>query len=482
VYYTVEFVDGSGKVLKTESVKSGKNATPPSDPTKAGWEFTGWSGNTTNIQAPTDIYAMWREIIQEHTVRFLNGQGGTVLKTEQVQNGGNAKPPSDPTKVGWEFTGWSGNATNIQAPTDIYATWREIIQEHTVRFLKEQGGTVLKTEKVQNGGNATPPTDPTKAGWEFTGWSGNATNIQAPTDIYAMWCEIINETDINEWGFHPDVVDVKPEDAVGFYSFNYFATHSGDIERSGQNNMSITLENDMADLGLQNDSLISGYNTAAAVYTGNSKYAAVADAQRTYHGALRSVTAANGLNTQMAGAVDSVLDSVFGDSGAERGAFDTEFTAYQLGNYYYKKRSQNYDYTADGEAFINALNGVSLSTPKSIDNVAAIIDELRNNGHSGRRCRCPHKWSVEPCIWFHRLAEWVLIQCMIRERFPPLPGIRRLAPHGTVAARCFLKKKSPVLKQNPNSGPYIVRGCGQRCHFFRDNVYFNRSRLEPAGF
>ena len=40
--FTVTFVDYDGTVLKTETVESGNNATPPADPTREGYEFTGW--------------------------------------------------------------------------------------------------------------------------------------------------------------------------------------------------------------------------------------------------------------------------------------------------------------------------------------------------------------------------------------------------------------------------------------------------------
>ena len=45
VSYTVTFKDWDGSVLKTQTVASGGSATPPPNPTRDGYTFSGWSGN-----------------------------------------------------------------------------------------------------------------------------------------------------------------------------------------------------------------------------------------------------------------------------------------------------------------------------------------------------------------------------------------------------------------------------------------------------
>ena len=55
--FTVTFVDYDGTVLKTEIVESGKNATPPADPTREGYEFKAWSGSYTNVTANQTVTA-----------------------------------------------------------------------------------------------------------------------------------------------------------------------------------------------------------------------------------------------------------------------------------------------------------------------------------------------------------------------------------------------------------------------------------------
>ena len=57
--YTVTFMDWNGTVLKTESVESGKAATAPADPTRAGYVFTGWDKAFSNITTDLIVTAVY---------------------------------------------------------------------------------------------------------------------------------------------------------------------------------------------------------------------------------------------------------------------------------------------------------------------------------------------------------------------------------------------------------------------------------------
>ena len=57
--YTVTFWNGN-KVVDTQFVEKGADATAPAAPTKDGYEFVEWNGNLENIQADTDVYAKWK--------------------------------------------------------------------------------------------------------------------------------------------------------------------------------------------------------------------------------------------------------------------------------------------------------------------------------------------------------------------------------------------------------------------------------------
>ena len=125
-----------------------------------------------------------------HTVTFKDWDG-TVLKTQEVQHGGDAEAPADPTRVGYTFTGWDKEFTNIMA--DLVVTAQYEINTYTVTF-KDWDGTVLKTQEVQYGGDAEAPADPTRTGYTFTGWDKAFTNITADLVVTAQY-EMLGDVD-----------------------------------------------------------------------------------------------------------------------------------------------------------------------------------------------------------------------------------------------------------------------------------------------
>ena len=145
-----------------------------------------WSGNTF------DLHELWIDVdytasttTTTYTVRFLDWDN-SVISTQTVTRGGSATPPSNPIRDGYVFTGWNKSFTNITANTDIHAQYT--IKTYTVRFL-DWNGTVLDTQTINHGSNATPPPNPTRDGYTFSGWSGNYTNVTADVDIIAKYTQ-----------------------------------------------------------------------------------------------------------------------------------------------------------------------------------------------------------------------------------------------------------------------------------------------------
>ncbi len=60
--FTVTFKDYDGKVLSTQTVKKGKNATAPASPTREGYAFAGWSVSFENVQTDLTVTAMYTEL------------------------------------------------------------------------------------------------------------------------------------------------------------------------------------------------------------------------------------------------------------------------------------------------------------------------------------------------------------------------------------------------------------------------------------
>ena len=61
--YTVTFVDYDGTVLKTETVEHGKNATPPTDPVRVNYQFVRWDVDYSNVTADITVTAEYASLL-----------------------------------------------------------------------------------------------------------------------------------------------------------------------------------------------------------------------------------------------------------------------------------------------------------------------------------------------------------------------------------------------------------------------------------
>lgn len=179
--YTVTFLDHDGTTLKTETVEYGDDAVPPETPVRSGYSFTGWDGDYTNITGNLTLTALYS--LLTHTVTFLD-HDGTLLKTETVTDGKSATPPAVPAREGYTFTGWNGDYSSVVSDLTLTAQYDDAV--YTVSFV-DHDGTTLKTETVGYLESATPPTDPVRAGYAFTGWEGSYASVSADTTITAQY-------------------------------------------------------------------------------------------------------------------------------------------------------------------------------------------------------------------------------------------------------------------------------------------------------
>ncbi len=228
--YTVTFKDWDGTVLATKTVNHGSSATAPSNPTRTGYEFTGWSGTYTNVTANQTVTATYKDV-QYYLMGDMNSWGGTVMsesgniasvtvhlepgtyKFKLTKDGtwwGNDGTIVDTTlntsSVGWEMYTSAGDCT-LQAFGGDYTFnfnkstgFLEVIynpDRFTVSFFNWDG-TLLKSDVIMKGKNATPPANPTKAGdaqysYTFSGWDKSYTNVQSTLDIHAQFTQTTNK-------------------------------------------------------------------------------------------------------------------------------------------------------------------------------------------------------------------------------------------------------------------------------------------------
>lgn len=227
----------NGMLLDTDTVNYGENATYSGDPpTKPMTEehryvFDGWNSLENQTEAEPDIlnnitgtltvYAAFRELSIECTVRFYNGS--TLLYTDTVNYGQNASYVGDnPTKTAdvyytYSFVGWNSSVdqttadadilNNIRDDKDVYAAYSRTAVQYTVTFIYD--GVTLDTQQTTYGGSVTyHGQQPTKTGdaqysYTFAGWNTDSSaetpdvnalsDITASKTVYPIFTRSVNE-------------------------------------------------------------------------------------------------------------------------------------------------------------------------------------------------------------------------------------------------------------------------------------------------
>ena len=199
--FTVAFNTGGASNIPSQKVKEGDKVTRPTDPKRTGYTFTGWQLNGKdydwNTPITTDIIltATWQKNETPkpvfYTVKFDTGNGSKI-DLQTIQQGGKVKKPADPTLNGYKFVGWQLNGkdydfnTAVSKDMTLTAVWEAdtlppTVKKHTVTVTLYDG----KTERyeVKDGENLTLPSNPTRDGYVFDGFTdanGNAYDMNAP--------------------------------------------------------------------------------------------------------------------------------------------------------------------------------------------------------------------------------------------------------------------------------------------------------------
>lgn len=187
ISYTIQFVDWDNTVLSTQIVKHGHTPTLPTNPTRDGYIFTGWSNNPNSaINSDTVFVAQYS--VRSYIISFVD-YNGSLLKEQTCSYMSIPTPPSNPTRTGYWFTGWSPSISPVTGPQTYTAQYEK--STITVRFIDGVTSGVISTQEVEPGGFATAPPAPnhTSQNWHFVEWNPNpeSTPINQPTDFTANY-------------------------------------------------------------------------------------------------------------------------------------------------------------------------------------------------------------------------------------------------------------------------------------------------------
>jgi len=254
--YTVSFdSQGGSPTPEDQTVEDGDSAALPAEPSRSGYAFTGWFTEASGgaqwnfadaITEEKTLYAQWE--INQYTVSF-NSQGGSPTPEDQtVEHGDSAALPAEPSRSGYEFTGWFTEASGgaqwnfadaITEEKTLYAQWE--INQYTVSFNSQGGSPTPEDQTVEHGDSAALPAEPSRGGYEFTGWFTEASGgaqwnfadaITEEKTLHAQWEELpayvhsANWTSSGSPGSH-GVSDVESGDGSEGVRLYWNADNSG---------------------------------------------------------------------------------------------------------------------------------------------------------------------------------------------------------------------------------------------------------------
>ena len=164
-------------------------------------EFVGWSDGVTTasrtlvVSSDTLVIAIFNfvEPTVQYTVTFKN-YDGTILESKKWNEGETPTCSVTPTHPDdeantYSFIGWTPEIVPVTADavyTAVFEATPVVLPSFTVTFY-DWDDTVLSQQSVTKGENATPPQTPTRAGYVFTGWDGNYTNVQHDEAVFATY-------------------------------------------------------------------------------------------------------------------------------------------------------------------------------------------------------------------------------------------------------------------------------------------------------
>ena len=172
-------------------VPGAKFEEPASEPTKVGCVFLGWYEKEGEVYAANpydfseaaveslDLYAKWEAskftvVWKDYDGTVLETDNNVVYGTVPTYDGATPSRAAD-AQYTYTFDAWSPAVAAVTANAEYVATYSSVVNKYTVVWHNEAGDAVLETDT--NVPYGTVPSydgeDPTKAGFNFDGWSAS---------------------------------------------------------------------------------------------------------------------------------------------------------------------------------------------------------------------------------------------------------------------------------------------------------------------
>ena len=185
---------GGGELVQT--IPYGGDAVAPTFDVEAGWTFTGWDADLTNITSDLPATAQYSQAYS--LAVYVVGNGVVTLSNPGPYSNGEVVQLTAIPDAGWAFEAWSGDLGGNTNPESITINGAQSVTAtfintttYTVTFGLGTHGTWTGggelEQTVPYGGDAVAPIFEVEAGWAFTGWDKVFTNITSDLTVAAQY-------------------------------------------------------------------------------------------------------------------------------------------------------------------------------------------------------------------------------------------------------------------------------------------------------
>ncbi len=270
--WTVMFVDDNNNIIAVAKVEDGKNLPAPQAPEKAGYTFTGWSQDTSNVTKDMLVVAQYKKNASDVPapvittgklqVEVSGGTGFTINGRPQGTSYMNTKMTIGTsvtlvasTTNGNEFMGWMNATTGAIVSTTetltftasggdffkaVYKTSVDSVNLVVFKNDKAAGGNgqILDMQYYAAGDEVVFPADPGRPGYDFAGWDHTAEQIQtklaAGQDVTILPTWKVKEVYVKVSVNGGAITSGGATDGNGGYRYNQSVTVKADAAPEGQ--------------------------------------------------------------------------------------------------------------------------------------------------------------------------------------------------------------------------------------------------------
>lgn len=199
-YYNIKFVDYDGSVLSEQSIAYLNMPTIPT-PLRTGYTFVDWDSEIVSAFGDATYTAQYT--INYYEIIFVNWDG-TILSKQSIAYLDTPTIPENPSREEtaqyfYDFDGWDKEVVAVTGDTTYMATYLATIRTYTVKWVNEDGSSLLE-EDVNVPYGEMPSYDgatPTKQGnaqytYSFAGWHIDISTVTGHITYIATYTATVN--------------------------------------------------------------------------------------------------------------------------------------------------------------------------------------------------------------------------------------------------------------------------------------------------